>query len=229
MDAEPRACNAGSVDLSDPDSPLDRAIASYLPGMASEVLPTPISDTEIDELPRHTAARVLELHPDRYALATALFFGCPMLSFRDICRIARVGTHTLQMIIEREEQGRTADSWRKSASARLRAMADAAMGASQSLLSDAEAVREAGIKGLATLIREATHAHELLAGRMPGQGSSSKGAAAPDADSYLASLNAARNQSIEVGENGEPARLADGAEPVGAGAGEGGNEVPNDL
>lgn len=221
MDAEPRTCDAGRVERHE-SSPLDRAIASYLPGMASEVLPTPISDTEIDELPRHTAARVLELHPDRYALATALFFGCPLLGFRDICRIARVGTHTLQMIIEREEQGRTADSWRKSASARLRAMADAAMGASQDLLADAGAVREAGIKGLATLIRESTHAHELLAGRMPGQGAAAK-STAPDADSYLASLESVRAQSIEVEENVGVARaeiggradgdgLADGAE-----------------
>jgi hypothetical protein len=192
--------------------------------MATEVLPTPISDEEIDDLPRHTAARVLELHPDRYALATALFFGCPMMSFREICRISRVGTHTLQMIIEREEQGRTADSWRKSASARLRAMADAAMGAAQDLMSDSESVKSAGIGGLATLLRESTRAHELLAGRMPGQSPTGRSGVA-DADSYLSSLQQVRAQSIEEAENAGLARVGEGAERVGEAGPDGGQEV----
>lgn len=213
MDAAARAGNAGELIPAQPKSPLDRAIDSYLPGLAQEVLPTPISDDAIDELPRHTAARLLELHPDRYALATALFFGCPLMSFREICRVARVGTHTLQLIIEREEQGRTADSWRKSASARLRAMSDAAMGAAQDLMSDRESVGKAGIVGLATLIRESTRAHELLSGRMPGQQVGGK-APGSDAESYLSSLEQARAESItqpiEVDENGGSREAAAG-------------------
>lgn len=176
------------------DSPLDRARDSMLPGMAIEVMPLPISDEEMDDLPVHTAERLLELHPDRYALATALFFGCPTMSGREICRIARVGSHTMQCIIDREERGRTADEWRKGASARLRSIADLSMSAAQHLLADHEAVRDAGIKGVATLLRESTHAHELLAGRMPGQFSKP----VSDADEYLAGLVSAQGQSIEA-------------------------------
>ena len=223
MDAVTRESDAGAL-APTTSSPLDRAISSYLPGMAEEVLPVPITDDAIDALPRHTAARLLELHPDRYALATALFFGCPLMSFRDVCRIARVGTHTLQMIIEREEQGRTADSWRKTASARLRAMADAAMGAAQDLMCDTGAVREAGIKGLATLIRESTHAHELLAGRIPGQGAGKAGTVG-DADSSLASLQQVRVQSIEGAENGGVAREVEAADQAGADGAADGQEV----
>lgn len=197
MDAVARASDSGGL------SPLDTTIESMLPGLAQEVLPVPLSDEEIEELPAHTAARLLELHPDRYALATALFFGCPTMSGREICRISRVGSHTLQCIIEREERGRTAEEWRKGASARLRSIADMAMSASQSLLADPCAIKDAGIKGLATLLRESTHAHELLAGRAPGQ-STDKRAGGAETDTYLASLrDAAQAQSIEAEENGE--------------------------
>lgn len=208
MDAVARAGDSGGL------SPLDTTIESMLPGLAQEVLPVPLSDEEIEELPAHTAARLLELHPDRYALATALFFGCPTMSGREICRIARVGSHTLQCIIEREERGRTAEAWRKGASARLRSIADMAMSASQSLLADSEAIKGAGIKGLATLLRESTHAHELLAGRAPGQ-SAEKRAGGSEADTYLASLrDAAHAQSIEGEEKAEA-----GAELAGEEAG----------
>ncbi len=195
------------------DSPLDRVRAALLPGMESEVLPAPCSDEDVERFPRHTAERLLELHPDRYALATALFFGCPTLSGRQVCKIARIGPHTLAEIIKREESGRTAAEWARSASARLRALADVAMSVAGDLMSDADAVRAAGLKGVASILRESTHAHALIDGRLPGQQPKQS---ADGADDYLESVRRAQAESIS-GEEIEGARAEDeqgsGAEP----------------
>lgn len=193
-------------------SPLDDLRGALLPGMEAEVLPAPVDDDIIDRLPEHSAERLLALHPDRYALATALFFGCPTISFRQVCRIARVGTHTLQHIIRREEHGRTASEWAKSAGARLRVLADMTMAVASDQLSDAEAVSAAGIKGVATILREATHAHALIEGRLPGQ-QPKQSAGSPD--DYLAAVREAQLQSIEA-DILEPARGADEAVVGGA-------------
>ena len=61
-------------------SPLDDLRGALLPGMEAEVLPAPVDDDIIDRLPEHSAERLLALHPDRYALATALFLGAPLLA-----------------------------------------------------------------------------------------------------------------------------------------------------
>jgi hypothetical protein len=194
-------------------SPLDRVRESLLPGMESEVLPAPVPDDWVDRYPRHTAERLLELHPDRYALAVALFFGCPTISGRQVCRIARIGPHTLAELIRREEAGRTAAEWARSASARLRALADVAMSVAGDLMSDADAVREAGLKGVASILRESTHAHALLDGRLPGQQPKQS---ADGADDYLESVRRAQAESIS-GEEIEGARAEEepgsGAEP----------------
>jgi len=184
-----------------------------LPGMESEVLPAPVPDDWVDRYPRHTAERLLELHPDRYALAVALFFGCPTISGRQVCRIARIGPHTLSELIKREESGRTAAEWARPASARLRALADVAMSVAGDLMSDSDAVREAGLKGVASILRESTHAHALLDGRLPGQQPKQS---ADGADDYLESVRRAQAESIR-GEEIEGARaggeLGEGAEP----------------
>ena len=197
-------------------SPLDRVREAMLPGMESEVLPAPCSDEDLERFPRHTAERLLELHPDRYALATALFFGCPTISGRQVCRIARIGPHTLAEIIKREDKGRTAAEWARSASARLRALADVAMSVAGDLMSDADAVREAGLKGVASILREATHAHALINERLPGQ-QSKPPAGSPD--DYLASIRkATQSESIEAGKI-ECDRAADeGSDQGGEGA-----------
>ena len=180
------------------DSPLDRVRAALLPGMESEVLPAPCSDEDVERFPRHTAERLLELHPDRYALATALFFGCPTLSGRQICKIVRISPHSLAEIIRREESGRTAAEWSRSAASRLRALADMAMSVAGDLMSDEDAVRDAGLKGVASILRESTHAHALIEGRLPGQSSK---APADGAEDYVESIRRAQAQSIPAGGN----------------------------
>jgi len=198
------------------DSPLDQVRAAILPGMEPEVLPAPVPDEEVERFPRHTAERLLELHPDRYALAVALFFGCPTISGRQVCRIARISPHTLAEIIRREESGRTASEWAKSASARLRALADVAMSVAADQLSDSEACAAAGIKGVASILREATHAHALINERLPGQ-QARPPAGSPD--DYLDSIRkATQSESIEAGKI-ECDRAADeGSDQVGEGA-----------
>lgn len=194
-------------------SPLDRVRESMLPGMESEVLPAPVPDDWVERYPKHTAERILELHPDRYALAVALFFGCPTISGRQVCRIARIGPHTLAEIIKREEAGRTAAEWARSASARLRALTDLALAAAGDLLSDADAVKSAGANGVASILRESTRAHALLDGRLPGQ---QPRQSADGADDYLESVRRAQAESIS-GEEIEGSRaggeLGEGVEP----------------
>lgn len=195
-------------------SPLDAARASFLPGLAQEAMPVPCTDEELERIPVHTAERLLALEPERYALATALFFGCG-LPHRMVCRVARLSPHTLTAIIRRESNSRTAEEWRQSMSGDLRALAAMAQSAAGELLADPEAVREGGLRGVATILRELTHAHELLAGRMPGQASSK----APSADDYLAAMREAHGQSI-VGEEIQGSREARMVEDAGVIAGD---------
>jgi hypothetical protein len=82
------------------------------------------------------------------------------------------------------------------------------------LLSNDEAVKTAGIKGLATFIRESTHAHELLNQRLPGQGDSKPLTPEQQAELYINAQAQARTQSIDVGEKSEPARGLESADPA---------------
>ena len=185
------------------DSPLDRARAEMLPGLGGELLCEPISDEVVDRLPVYTAERVLALDPFRYSIAAALFFCAPTISKREICRLCRISQHTLEMIIEREERGRTAEQWRESASMRLRRLSDRAMDVGENLMRDDEVVRKSGLGGVAAILREATHAHELMAQRLPGQQKPANGS--DDVKDYFDSFKRAEvaRKSIEVVEKEE--------------------------
>lgn len=183
-----------------------------LPGLCDD-LPAPLNDDELEALPIFTASQVYERNELKYKLAVALFFG-EGISLRGVCRLCHISCHTMQSIIRRECGSDYADRWRKVASADLRAAATMAISQAHELLSDKDAVANAGIKGLATFIRESTHAHELLNQRLPGQGENKPLTDEQQAELYIKSLKATRNQSIEVVEKSEATRGANDADPA---------------
>ena len=192
---------------------------ALLPGLDDD-LPVPLEDDALEALPIYTASQVFSRNEAKYKLAVALFFG-EGLSLRSVCRLCHISCHTMQSIIRRECGSDWADRWRKVASADLRAAATMAISRAHELLADDDAVKAAGIKGLATFVRESTHAHELLNERLPGQGNTPKLTPEQQAEAYIKAQQHARGQSIEVAENGEVTRGADGADPADS---EGSNE-----
>lgn len=181
-----------------------------LPGLGDD-LPAPLNDDELEELPIFTASQVYERNELKYKLAVALFFG-EGVSLRGVCRLCHISCHTMQSIIRRECGSNWADRWRKVASGDLRAAATIAISQAHELLADKDAVSTAGIKGLATFIRESTHAHELLNQRLPGQGETKQLSPEQQAELYIKSQQAARNQSIEVVEKSEATQGANDAD-----------------
>lgn len=147
----------------------DRALASFLPGMIPDDIPQPADDSEVDSLPIYTSRRLLDLHPDRYHLAVALFFGLGA-SLRMCCKIARVSPHTMQCIVREEINSRTAEQWRDAACGELRVTGQLLLSAINERLSDHKALAKTDLRSLATTLREVTHAHELFSGKLPGQG-----------------------------------------------------------
>lgn len=206
----PEANNTSLIDTS----------CDYLPGLIPEDMPEPLTQKEFDAMPIYTAAQLYKQDERRYRLAVALFFGVGA-GFRQTCNICKVGQHTLQAIIRNEVASKTAEQWRAAASGELRALTQLALSASSHLLADPKAIGEAGIKGLATILRELTHAHELINQRLPGQVEASKLTPEQQAEAYMKAQAHARGQSIEVTENGEVARDEGG--PL-----ESDSEVPND-
>lgn len=147
----------------------DSAIASFLPGMIPDDIPLPVSDIEVDALPIYTSRRLLDLHPDRYNLAVALFFGLGA-SLRMCCKIARVSPHTMQCIVREEINGKTAEQWRDAACGELRVTGQLVLSAINERLSDSAMLSKTDTRTLATILREVVQAHETLSGKMPGQG-----------------------------------------------------------
>jgi hypothetical protein len=186
-----------------PDSLLDRA--PMLPGIRLDDLPAPLTDEQLEALPQHTAARLFELDEARYRLAVALFFGEGM-GVRNVCRVCHISCHTLQAIVRRESGSTTADEWRKVCKSDLRATMHLIRSRIDELLQNDEAVKVAGLKGLATLLREHVHAHELLDQRMPGQGDAKPLTPEQQAQLYINAQTQARGQSIEVTEMSEATR-----------------------
>lgn len=201
---------------SDAISPLDMMIAQQLPGMGEHALPAPCDDAELDRLPVHTATRVRKSEPARYALAVGLFFG-ERMSVRQICRYARMSPHTLAQIILEEMKGRTAEQWKDDLLERLKLGGTLAASALVGLLMDEDAVQIAGIKGVATAIREQAHAHELLSGRPTDRRENLTGASdEAAAKAYLARMPIA--EQIDSGaEKGEASREGEEAGSVGEG------------
>ena len=196
------------------DTSLIDASTAYLPGMIPEDMPEPLTQREFDAMPIYTAAQLFKLDERRYRLAVALFFGVGS-SFRQTCNICKVGQHTLQAIIRNEVASKTAEQWRAAASGEIRALTQLALSASSQLLSDSNSIKEAGIKGLATILRELTHAHEMLNQRLPGQIDAAKLSPEQAALAYIEAQQHARGQSIEVAENGRVARGEDDADQDG--------------
>jgi hypothetical protein len=181
--------------------------ADFLPGLVPEDMPAPLTEEEYNALPIYTAAQLFKQDERRYKLAVALFFGVGA-GFRQTCNICKVGQHTLQAIIRNEVGSKTAEQWRAAASGELRALTQLALSASSQLLADPKAIESAGIKGLATILRELTHAHELINQRLPGQVDAAKLTPEQQAELYIKSQASARGQSIEVVESGEATRGA---------------------
>jgi hypothetical protein len=192
------------------DSLIDKA--PLLPGLGDD-LPAPLNDDQLEKLPVFTASQVFERDELKYKLAVALFFG-EGISLRGVCRLCHISCHTMQSIIRRECGSNWAQRWRDVASGDLRAAATMAISQAHELLSNDEAVKTAGIKGLATFIRESTHAHELLNQRLPGQGDSKPLTPEQQAELYINAQAQARTQSIDVGEKSEPARGLESADPA---------------
>jgi len=188
---------------------------SLLPGLVIDDLPAPLNDEQLNQLPAHTAGRLFELDERRYKTAVALFFG-EGLSFRGVCRICHISCHTLQAIIRRESHGQTAEAWRKVSSADIRASIFMVQRRIDELLQDDKAVRETGLKGLATLLRESTHAHEMLNQRLPGQQDAAKLTPEQQAELYIKSQQHAQDQSIDVTESGEATRGANEVDQAGS-------------
>jgi hypothetical protein len=186
--------------------------APLLPGLGDD-LPAPLDDDQLAALPIFTASQVFERDELKYKLAVALFFG-EGISLRGVCRLCHISCHTMQSIIRRECGSEWADRWRKVASGDLRAAATMAISRAHELLADDEAVKTAGIKGLATFVRESTHAHELLNQRLPGQGDTKQLSQEQQAKLYIEAQAQAQTQSIEVGEKSEPARDLESADPA---------------
>jgi hypothetical protein len=191
------------------DSLIDKA--PLLPGLGDD-LPAPLNDDQLEKLPVFTASQVFERDELKYKLAVALFFG-EGISLRGVCRLCHISCHTMQSIIRRECGSEWADRWRKVASGDLRAAATIAISQAHELLSDEDAVKTAGIKGLATFIRESTHAHELLNQRLPGQGDTKQLSQEQQAKLYIEAQAQAQTQSIEVGEKSEVAHGNSDADP----------------
>jgi hypothetical protein len=184
----------------------------FLPGLMPDDMPKPMTQEEFDAMPIYTAEQLFKNDERRYRLAVALFFGLGS-SFRQACDIARVGYHTMQAIIKNEVASTTAEQWRQAASGEIRALTQLAMAAASQLLTDPKAIEAAKIQGVATILRELTHAHEMLNQRLPGQGESKKLTPEEMAELYTQSLKQARGQSIEATEMSEATRGADGADP----------------
>lgn len=184
-------------------SPLDQAAAAILPGLEMDVMPMPCGDGELRSLRPYTADGLLRAHPDRYALATGLFFGAN-LSFNDVCRYARISPHTMQCIIAREAQGELAGRWREATKGNLRALISMAMSVGAELMAN----RPGDLNGtqVATLLREYVHAHELMDGRPTGRSDSAPQHTNDDARSYVDQMRraSARKESIEAEEIGGP-------------------------
>lgn len=197
------------------DTPLDIMIAQQLPGMGEHALPAPCDDEELDRLPVHTAVRVRDSEPARYALAVGLFFG-ERMGIRQICRYARMSPHTLAQIILAEMRGRTADEWRSDLLERLRLGGTLAASAMVGLMMDGDAVGSAGIKGVATAMREIAHAHELMSGRPTDRrevGPPANDEAA--ARAYLAKISVPMDSAVENGDGSrEDEEGAEAADPV---------------
>lgn len=171
----------------------DNALASFLPGMIPDDIPKPAGDIEIEALPIFTGKRLLELHPDRYHLAVALFFGLGA-SLRMCCRIARVSPHTMQCIVREEINGQTAEQWRDAACGELRVTGQLVLSAINERLSDSALLGKTDTRTLATILREVVHAHEQMSGKLPGQG----GKSAKDlSDDELAREYINRQQRVE--------------------------------
>lgn len=190
----------------------DNALASFLPGMIPDDIPLPASDIEVDALPIYTSARLLALHPERYNLAVALFFGLGA-SLRMCCKIARVSPHTMQCIVREEINGRTAEQWRDAACGELRVTGQLVLSAINERLSDAALLAKTDTRTLATILREVVHAHELMSGKLPGQG----GKSAKDlSDEDLAREYINRQQRVESVPKGvacdDPREDGDGSE-----------------
>jgi hypothetical protein len=127
----------------------------------------------------------------------------------------------MQSIIRREQNGLEADKWRKAASGDIRALVTMALSVAGDMLADKKMADKAGYNGIASLLRELSHAHELLNQRLPGQQDAAKLSPEQQAEAYMKAQAHARGQSIEVNENGEVARGEGG--PL-----ESDSEVPND-
>ena len=200
------------------DTSLIDTAGAFLPGLDAD-LPAPLNDDELEALPIFTATQVFARDESKYLLAVALFFG-EGLSLRSVCRLCHISCHTMQSIIRRECGSEWADRWRKVASSDLRAAATMAISRAHELLADNDAVKAAGIKGLATFVRESTHAHELLNQRLPGQADASKLSQDDQAKLYIESQQRAREQSIEVKEKSEDTQAVSEAD-------QDASEVPN--
>jgi len=188
--------------------------APFLPGIEHN-LPIPMDDDDLDQLPIFTASQVFARDEHKYRLAVALFFG-EGISMRGVCRICGISSHTMQSIIRREQYGVEADKWRKAASGDIRALVTMALSVAGDMLADKNLSDKAGYQGIASLLRELSHAHELLNQRLPGQQDAAKLTPEQQAEAYIASQKHAQNQSIDVTESGEATRGADEVDRTGS-------------
>lgn len=128
-----------------------------------------------------TGERILARRPELPGMVRALFFNG--FGIREISRRLSLSTHSVEALLSKEIDKLSADEWRQVQCGGLRNVAMRATAAATRLLSHERQVQAAGIKGIATLIKDTVHAHELLSGKLPGQTTAKPIAAADFIDS----------------------------------------------
>lgn len=123
---------------------------------------------DLASLPVFTGEGLARSDPEKYRKIALLFFRAG-LGIRQIAELECCSPQTVSAIVARETQGATADEWRGHQIAELRALVALSARAAVDLLTTNEmAVAEAGIKGIAGLLREASAALDRLEDKQAG-------------------------------------------------------------
>lgn len=139
---------------------LDELKEGMLPGMAEGSVMEGMTEEELRRLPMHTAERVLEKTPERYALAARLFFECG-IGVRMICSMLKMSPHTLGAIIRAESGSKSAEEWRNEYQSGLKANLSLAANALGEMMLDKAELKKAGIVGISQVVDRLTRAYVM--------------------------------------------------------------------
>jgi predicted transcriptional regulator len=154
--------------IDDRTSLLDKGAHQQALGLdlAGPIEPIPAGeagDLRLSRIPVFTGARVFSSDPQRYHLASALFFESG-LGQMQIARLLAMSPQTVAAIIHREQDGMAAERLREVQAKRMAAVVSIASGAMVEMLSDPEARARMSLKDLAYAAKIATESAALLRG-----------------------------------------------------------------